>query len=494
MKKKMLLLLSLLGVCAAAGIALIFLLKPADTDYSDLYDSEDIHDEHFEGDNFIENTSEEYLISKDADSIDHMVLTNKNGTFTILRNEKAGTLTIKEMKNNVPVCDSYLEYVWYYGEHLGYSYKIIDTDDYPLSFSDYSLDAPQAAAEVFYTDGSTARFEIGAELPSEEDVYYFRFGDEQCIYITEFNLAMFQGESYFIDTDVFSINSDDSDTVIGKMVITGSEIPEKITIEPYNTQDRSDQSYGASYIMSSPVKAAIDKENVTALVNELTYFQPYLAVCSTPDKATLKSYGLDKPKKIIRFFRNGTEETISIGNTVGELCYLTVDGIDAIYSMETVNAESLLGVCVDYCRSATIRAYTIDALKGVTVTFNDTDYVFTATRTPLDEEETYYEYHAFNEKGELNINSYKNFLSVLSDNSAISWETDAAAKEPALTIKAEYFDGFGRKPETISFFNAGSNRFLCTIDGKPQGKVSHVWLARLMKATLSLSRNESVSA
>lgn len=494
MKKKMLLLLSLLGVCAAAGIALIFLLKPPDTDYSELYDNEEIHDEHADTENFVENTAEEYLIAADADSIDHMVLKNKLGTFTILRNEKTGTLTIKEMKNNVPVCDSYLEYVWYYGASLGYSYKIIDTEEYPLSFSDYSLDDPQAQVEVFYSDGSKNSFEIGAEIPSEEDVYYFRFGNDDCVYITEFNLAMFQGESYFIDTDVFSINSDDSDTVIGKMEITGSEIPKKIVIEPYSSDDRSDQSYGASYIMTSPERAAVDKENVTALTNELIYFQPYLAVCSAPDRETLKSYGLDKPKKTIRFFRNGSEETISIGNTVGELCYLTVGGIDAIYSMETVNAESLLGMSADYCRSATIRAYTIDALKSITVSFNDTDYNFTATRTALDDEESYYEYHAYYPKGELNISSYKKFLAVLSDNSAINRETDALTDKAALTVKVEYFDGFGRKPETLKFFDAGSNRYLCTVNGKPQGKVSHVWLARLIKATLSLSRNEDVNA
>lgn len=485
-----------LCVCAVLGVGAVFLLRPADTDNGSS-DSAAIH-EHYDDEGFVENTTGELLIDKASADVSTVVLTNEHGKFTIKRDSVTASLYIEEIDRNIPICDDYLEYVWYYAYCLGYNYMIISTSDIPISPADYGLDKPSADFLVTYADGTTAHFFLGDELASSEDVYYAAFdGYDNTVFITEMSIAAFQNEGYFIDTDFFALASDDEDVEIGKIEITGSSIPQKIIIEPYSSDDRSDQSYGHSHIITSPVKSAVNDVNATALVNELIYLAADTAVCSNPDKELIAEYGLDNPTLIFKFERSGKQQVLYIGNTDSSTyCYAMLKGLNVIYNIDPTQAEAILSSSLSFYRSGELRVYRVNAVERVTVSFGNELYVFDVTRNPLSEDSEnneYYEYHIYCGENKLSNDIYRDFLSVLSSAYAVSWDTATTSDKSSLTVSVKYFDSFEREDDVLEFFPADLNRYVVSVNGTKTACVSAIHLEKVMDASRKLAANEEIN-
>lgn len=487
-------LLIIIAAVVLLGIAMFFLLKDDEKEI-DISDSPAVH-EHETNENFIENVDGELLIDKESSDVKSVVLTNSHGKITILRDESTASLYIKELDRNIPLSEDFLEYVWYYAYCLGYNYKIISSSDMPVSMSDFGLDEPSASFSVKYTDDTVAEFDIGDSLVSSENVYYVNFhGFENTVFITEMSIAAFQSENYFIDPDFFYAIDQDAEVEIGKIEITGSRIPKKITIKPYSSEDRSDQSYGHSHILSSPVKGAVNDVNATALVNELTYLAADSVVCTNPDKKQLKEYGLNDPSLIISFERNGKKQVLSIGNTDNSTyCYAMLKGIDVIYNIDPLQVEAILSSSLSFYRSTELRLFRINAVESVTVSFEDESYTFDATRTPLSEgSDEYYEYHVFYNDKEMSIDNYRDFLAVISGANAVNWETSAVSDESALTIRVNYFDSFERDDDVLRFYEGEYTRYVCSINGTKTANVPAVFLSRVMNASRNLAADKPIA-
>lgn len=492
-KKKML--IALLCAAIALGFSCWFLLKPQDTDYDELFSDSAAEHEHEVDEGFIENADGELLIDKTSDEIQSIILKNTHGTYTIKRDNTTAILYIEEIDRDIPLCDDFLEYVWYYGYCLGYNYKIVSTTDAPVVLSDYGLDSPQASFSVKYADGSEVYFEAGNSLASSDDIYYVNFkGYENTVFITEINLAAFQNESYFIDTDFFGISEEDEDIEIGTISITGSSIPDKIVIEPYSSDDRSDQSYGHSHILTSPVRTAVNDVNTTALVNELIYLAAETALCSNPSKEKITEYGLDKPSLILTFERNGKKQVLSIGKTdKSTYCYAMLKGLDVIYNIDPVQAEAILSSSLPFYRSAELRKFSVNAVESVTVSFDDESYTFDVTRTALTDDEDYYEYSVNFGENKISNDNYRSFLSVISGAYAINWDTKTVSDKASLTVKVKYFDSFNRNDDVLKFYEADFNRFVCSINGKKTANVSAIFLTKVMDASRKLAENKEIT-
>ncbi len=496
MREKKRILLIMLCLCIVLGGAAALLLRPKDSGNDKFTESPAEH-EHPVDEGFIENTSGDLLIDKESSDVDSIVLTNNNGKFTILRDKTTSNLYIKEIDRNVPLCNDFIEYVWYYAYCLGYNYKIISTSDSPIVPSDYGLDSPSARFEISYKDGSNVNFDIGSSIVTSENIYYLTFnGDEKSVYITEISLAVFEGEGYFIDTDFFSKTDENVESVeIGTIKLSGTSIPKKIVIEPYSSDDRSDQSYGHSHIITAPVKTAVNDVNATALANELIYLSAESALCSAPSKSTLSEYGLDDPSLIVTFVRNGKEQTLYIGKTdKSTYCYAKLKGIDVIYNIDPLQAETLLSSSLSFYRSGELRLFRINAVESVTVEFSGEKYSFDINRTALSGDDEYYEYHIFNGNKELSLDNYRNFLSVLSSAYTASWETKASSKTPSLTVTVSYFDSYNRPDDTLKFYEADFNRFVCSINGTDTASVSAIYLTRVMEASRLLASGSEVKS
>ncbi len=494
MREKKRLLIILLCVCIVLGFAMWLLLRAPEPESGSTSESPAEH-EHEIYDNFIENADGALLIDKESSDVKSIVLTNSSGTFTILRDNVTAELYIDEIDRAIPLCSDYIEYVWYYAYCLGYNYRIISTTDAPLLLSDYGLDSPAASFRITYSDNSTTEFSIGDALATTDNVYYITFkGINDTVFITEMTFAAFENESYFIDTDFFSyIDGNTEDVKIGKIRISGTTIPKKITIEPYSSNDRSDQSYGHKHILTSPVRTAVNDVNATALVNELIYLAAESAVCSSPDSAALEEYGLDKPSLVFTFDRNGKEHVLYIGKTdKSTYCYAMLKGLDVIYSIDPVQAEAILSSSLSFYRSGELRLFRINAVESVSVRFNDESYEFSISRTALSDDGEYYEYHVFSDEKELTVDYYRSFLSVISSAYAASWDTKTSSDEPSLTVRVSYFDSFDRKDDVLEFRKSDFNRFVCRINGTDTASVSAIFLTRVMNAARALAADQPI--
>ncbi len=493
MRDKKRILILLLCLCVVLGFTVFMLLRHQDETSEGIFEESAAEHEHEIDPSFVENTTGELLIDKESADIDTLVLSNANGTFTIKRDSVTASLYIEEIDRDIPISDDFIEYVWYYGYCLGYNYKIISTTDSPVVYSDFGLDSPAASFSVSYKDGSAISFDVGNSLVTSDDIHYISFnGYDNTVFITEMSLAAFQGESYFIDTDFFGVSSEEDDIRIGTVKISGSAIPDKIVIEPYSSDDRSDQSYGHSHILTSPVKAAVNDTNATALVNELIYLAADSAVVSSPDKKTLAEYGLDKPTLVFTFERNGKQQVLSIGKTDRTTyCYAMLKGLDVIYNIDPAQAEAILSSSLSFYRSGELRRYSMQAVESVTVSFLDETHEFSVTRSALSEDD-YYEYHAFSGNLELNLDYYRDFLSVLSSAYAVNWDNKAASDSAYLTVTVDYFDSFDRDDDVLEFYEADYGRYVCSINGKKTANVSSIYLVSVIDASRRLSENKKI--
>ncbi len=496
MREKKKLLVILLCTCIVLCCAVWLLLKVPKTD-TDISDSPAKHEHKHESDgSFIENTDGDLLIDLESSDVKSVTLTNQKGVFTILRDDITANLYIKEIDRAIPLCEDFIEYIWYYAYCLGYNYKIISTSDAPLKLSDYGLDSPSADFVITYTDGSVKKFSLGDLLPTADNIYYLSFeGIDDAVFITEMSLAAFEGESYFIDTNFFlQIDRENDDIDIGVIKISGKSIPKKIVISPYSSDDRSDQSYGHSHIITAPLHTAVNDVNTTALKNELIYLAAESAVCYAPNSDTLAEYGLDDPSLIISFDRNGKEQVLSIGKTdKSTYCYAMLRGLDVIFNIDPVQAEAILSSSLSFYRSGELRLFRINAVENVSVEFGNESYDFNIIRELLSDDD-YYEYHVYSDTREVNIDYYRNFLSVLSSSYAASWNTDSSVSTPSLVIKVKYFDSYKRSDDILKFYESDFNRFVCNINGTDTASVSALFLTRVMNASRTLASDQPVNS
>lgn len=489
MSSKLRSLLVLLGICIVLGTALLLITRPWTSPSDELLTHTHDHDEDAE---LLGGT----LIKREADDVESMVLENEHGRFTIKRNSSTQLLEIEELSNSVPQYDSFLEYIWYYGYDLSYNYEI--SQEYgAVSASDYGLDKPTARVTVKFFDGTSECFTCGGEVPGDdEDVHYMTFGDRKSVYAADMHPAIFQGGTYFVNTDFFGNERNDEEVKIGKITITGSEIKKDIVIEPSVTKDRSAQSFGSEYIITAPVKDCVDNENMTSLVNELTYLTADDVVCVSPGKEQKEKYGLRKPRAKITFDRSGVEWNINCGSVGDSVFYFTVDGIDAIYSVSTDEAPILSELSLSALRRAELRVYSIDAVESLELKADGETYSFSCVRSSLTEDELsgYYAYHAFCGERELTLSYYKNFLAVLSGATANSRSTEKSASKPEVVITVSYFDSFGRENDVIELYEAPSRRYQYCLNGSMRGQVTSSWVKALKKAAKSLAAGEVVES
>lgn len=489
MRSKRKTLFILLAVCLSLVLCVVLLLtldSCAEDDAGSISSSDHVHSDE-------EEDAAGMLVNVDVEELEQLVLTNEHGTFTFRHNAKTELIEIAELAD-LPVVDSYIEYAWYAACYVSYSYTIEAAAEQPLELSQFGLEQPQVTMDVAFTDGTSNEIYIGNAVPTLDGYYYLTQKDDSNVYVGEVDVSVFEGASYFLDTDIFAQIDDSTEIEIGKITITGSEIDKKIVLEPYSTDDVTDQSYGDDYIITSPVRAATNDSNVTSLVTELAYLTAQEVTCDHPTKTELKKYGLDNPRVRVRFERNGTEYFVNCGTVDENSFYITIDGIDAIYNIEPTSAPILSAPTLDTLRTGDIRVYTIEGVEAITVQTAQDTYRFKCNRTIRSEadNDVLYEYHAYCGETELNLTWYRNFLSVLSGASAVNRDTDGGSSA-AVRVTVEYFDGV-RADDVLEYCADDSRRYVVYLNGKPQGKVTAVWLRRMLSAAQALAAGESVSA
>jgi hypothetical protein len=468
-------LIALLSAAVLLTVALVLLITTPDTGGEE----EGEYHTHGGGSAVSESDTPVQLLSRQSDEIDYIVLQNANidGKFTIKRNSVAGTLEIKELSGVAPLYSDFIEYVWYYGSEIGANYSL-DVKSSGQKLSSFGLEKPIATLTVHFKDKTKSVLYVGNEVVQDEGIYFACFDNFDTVYAVPLHDAILQGAKYFIDYDILGLASGEETPVIGRIEIKLPKEKQSIVLEPCSVTDRSDQNYGKDYAITKPHKAVIDDVNVTSLVTELSNLTAMDIAAVKPTKAEDKKYGFSKDSTEIKLQYSGVDRTIVCGYKNDSNFYVKADGSDVIYVLEPSAVPVLANPTLDVLKSSSIRTYSIDALSKISVRTQDKLYSFSVERKSLteDEDDGYFEYRAYKDGTEININYYKELLRVLSNGHIMNSSTEKTGKQPVVTVEAEYFDNFKRQSDVIEFYEAPSRRYLCTVNGTAVGQVTSIWL------------------
>ncbi|MBE6765794.1 MAG: DUF4340 domain-containing protein [Ruminococcaceae bacterium] len=444
-----------------------------------------------EDDGYTHNSDDSLLIDKSSDELSHLVLKNQLGTYTMRRSGQTGRLTIDELPD-VPINDDFAEFVWYGALIVGWNYVILDDDGTtPDDLSAYGLSSPQAVCTAYYFDGSVITLNIGSKVPTTEALYYFMIPGHEGVYVTSIDESFLQGDSYWISDDVFGVDSmltiEDMD--IDNIVISGRDFPETATVTKVTTDDVSYPFYGYDYIIKTSKTFSCEDYTMSLLCDELAYLTADEAEVYSPDQSELAQYGLASPCAVIRFSRNGVEHIIRIGNKTSDRFYFSIDGINVIYSLSPDSYPTLYSLTAQSLLSGELHVRQFNAVSGITVSYQGKTYRFTVTRTPMPTDPELFEYYAFLDGKEIELNTFKSVLQSF-NNADIAQVGGATAQGGAyLTVTLSYHPSFGKADEVFVYYPSEYRRYLCFCNGAETACATSVWMDKFIETVEGAAQN-----
>ncbi len=433
------------------------------------------------------NETGELLV--EGGELESLRLISDKGDYFIHRGED-GKLTIDSLSGLLLETD-FIELTWYNAHSFGYSYSMYSEDGSPVKLADYGLDPVRLTVECRYADGSFCRLFVGNQVTGSPSIYYFMLEGRNEVFLNEFDASFFEGDSYWLDEDIFG---DDGDEVtIGAIRLTGGAFPQETVLQPHQSGDKSDPYYGCKYVFTQPIACRADDYLITLLTDELTELVADETVLAFPDEAQLAQYGLDRPDAIVTHLRNGAAHTLRVSKHDASTLYVIADGVDCIFMLSADSFPMLASLTPDLLRAPEIHVRYFDSVESIRITAGSEDYLFRMERTPLETDNTLYEYRAFCGETQLTLNYYKNLLEIFNSATAVSYDGRNESDSPAVTVTVSYFDEFERDEDVIRYYPAGTRRYTVELDGQTGIVVSQMWLDKLVSSARLLSENQAVT-
>ncbi|MBP3414514.1 MAG: DUF4340 domain-containing protein [Clostridia bacterium] len=469
------------AVLVLTGLLLLLIFLPTGESGQESATGDAAYTDHAE--DHIDNEDNSLLIDRQSDELSHLVLTNSHGTFTMRRSASTGQIVIDQLAD-VPINDEFAEFVWYGSLTMGWNYKVGDGTT-PSDLSAYGLDSPRAVCKAYYNDGTTTGFSVGAQVPaSESGLYYMLVDGFEGVYVIYIDESFFQGSSYWISDDVFSVGSmNSSDAVdIGKITITGKSFSQAVVLSPVTTQDVSHPFYGYDYTVSCGNKTfSADDYNMSLLSDELSYLTASEAEVYKPTAQQLSEYGIADPWAVVRFERSGREYIIRCGNKTADAMYFKLDGIDVIYSISAASYPMLTSLSADVLRSGELHVRQFKAVSGIKVACAQGTWSFSMQRKAMETDPSLYEYFAYKDGAQIELNLFKEVLGQFNNADIASLDESADRTAPYLTVTISYYPEFGRAAETFQYYTTEYRRYLCVKDGQPMACVTSLWMDKLIQ-------------
>lgn len=423
-----------------------------------------------------------------GDELEYLRLTSDMGDY-LIRYE--GEEPVIESLSGLRLDKDFIDMAWYNALSFGYSYTLHAGEGTEINLADFGLDPAPLTVECKYTDGTTCRLFVGNEVTGSPSIYYFMMDGREGVYLGQFDTSFFQGDSYWVSEDIFG--DDTEEVTIGTIKLSGSRFTEETVLRPHTSGDKSDPYFDCKYIFTQPFTGRADDYLVTLFTDELTELVADSIVHTFPTDEEIASCGLDKPYAVVTHQRNGKNHVLRLAAKDATTLYAMADGVDCIFQLSADTMYMLAGLSPELLRSPDIHVRYFDAVESIRITAGDEDYTFRLGRTPLETDNTLYEYRAYCGDTQLTLNHYKNLLQVFNGASAVSYGDARESDTPALTVTITYFEGFEAGQDIINYYPAGTRRYAVEINGETGAVVSQMWVDKLLDSARLLSRDEAVT-
>ncbi len=475
--KKRLLIMGLAVLCMAAALILLTADSLSCSDSSVVDGDEHDHDH-------LASESDTVLIDCESDRMEMLTLKNQKGTYNIVRDGDTGQLTIKEL-DGLPLNTDFIELAWFDVLQISYTSRFAPDDDLA---SPESLGLTPASAEITlsFKDGTKQGFKVGNALTGESSTsYYTMFDGYSDVFITELNIALFQGDNYWISDDFFDIGKTDN-TEITDISIGGTAVGGTVEVKAVDAKEQWEPLYGIKHVIERSGKTyPTDNHNILQLSDELLSMGADEAILARPSNEKKTELGFDTPFLVIKHKRNGKPYTLRIVKHDYDKMYVMVDGIDVVYELIADSYPLIAELDMSKLRSQDVHVRYFETISSMEITSELEGKEFTRSYTLKREEMEsggLYKYWAYCDGAEIELNDMKRVLQSFNTAGAVSFEAfgDDYDEEPVVTVRLKFFDE-RRKNEEVCYYPLGTRRYACRVNGEGDAVVTEMWLEEFLE-------------
>lgn len=306
------------------------------------------------------------------------------------------------------------------------------------SLAPYGLDNPSNSAEIYLSDGSVKTL-LSGNKTALGDGYYFKDKDSDVIYTiyTSLHSSIFASLDDYRDTATLFI---DREKIIGVRVekkdynLNLQLMDEPITMGGYNI---------ATWEMTEPDYNTLDTSRLTDYVMNVLPTVTLSSVVGTKEDAA--KFGLDNPYAVITITNlDAPSQTIKLGRTEGEICYVMVDDSTEICQ---ANASAFTFVNVDpfLLINKFVNIVNIEDVNSVKVSDGNSEYILSTEGK--DDKKKYLFNGAEVDETKFKTEIYQEIIGLTVD----KFCSDATYKTPVATVEYNLKDGTYSKAEFVDY-------------------------------------------
>lgn len=430
------------------------------------------------------------VLEYETDELKSVSVTNKEGTFDFLSEEKEVTVTEGEEEKTETQINWYLKG---YSSEVCSTSKIEDTISVvsninalmaidKKTLADCGFDNPSVTAKVeTHKDGEYSVY-IGNESPDGSGTYLMTSKNDK-IYLVEtytlndlsFTLTDFANDSY-IEAATFKNDISDYKDANGNITtfdyvsVSGKKYPTPLNIVP-NTDSFAQYIY---YTATSPMKRYADNvgDITTMFTQSTTVAGGYTFDVSAE---SLKKYGLDTPDIEVRMSIKGEEKFFKISEVDETYCAVITDESKNIKKVAKAYVKVFDSKPSDFYY-APVAVYSVLDISKFTVTSSGETYEFNITKNDEEAENPYSV--TLGDKA-IKYDNFKDFYTVFVELICTDFGTETLSAPADTTIKIDFTDG--RAPVELKFTKYSATKYQYSINGVDMGRITSSAYNKLIK-------------
>lgn len=266
MKKKLIIIISVVAVLIVAAVAVYFVSMLSDTPSPEAEQEE--------------NEARTVVYSDDATLFNSLTVENEHGSYTLVRD---GDSIVIEGREQIPLLSASSTSMFETFADV-YVVRTISED----STEGFGFDSPSAVLTVKKTDGSEKTMYIGDIAANTEGCRYMCFAGESTVYLMDAD----RSERYLADKSLLYSKTVSKYFTSDEMVSISIVRPdgEEILLRPSNEEESGDMNFISGYTMEKPFLFGADSDIVTSLCETLATLPSASVVEDDVTEETLAEY------------------------------------------------------------------------------------------------------------------------------------------------------------------------------------------------------------